>query len=54
LPETPGFKINNNFRAYLARDLLAAMPELRGFLKIRAVAGEEEGVAPTWCDGKEG
>jgi soluble lytic murein transglycosylase-like protein len=41
LPETPSFKINNNFRAYLARDLLAAMPELRGFLKIRAVAGGE-------------
>jgi hypothetical protein len=42
LPETPDFKINNNFRAYIARDLLAVMPELREFLKIRAVAGEEE------------
>jgi hypothetical protein len=49
LPETPGPKIDNNHRAYLARDLLAAMPELRGFLKIRAVAGREsspEGATP--------
>jgi hypothetical protein len=33
--------INNNFRAYIARDLIAAMPELAGVLVIRAVEGDE-------------
>lgn len=41
-PDQGGFKINNSFRAYLARDLIADMPELVGVLEIRATRGREE------------
>lgn len=34
-PDGDGFRINNSFRAYLARDLLAAVPGLKGLLEIR-------------------
>jgi hypothetical protein len=32
-----GFKVNNNFRAYLSRDLLARHPEFARFLQTRSV-----------------
>ena len=34
-----GFKINNNHRAYIARELLRRHPRLRGFLETRKVGG---------------
>jgi hypothetical protein len=30
-----GFKINNNYRAYIARDLLDSHPEYGEFLQVR-------------------
>jgi hypothetical protein len=30
-----GFKVNNNFRAYCARDLIAEIPELAELIEIR-------------------
>ena len=39
-----GYKINNNHRSYIARDLLRLYPELEPYLSIRCVR-EEEG---TW------
>jgi hypothetical protein len=32
-----GFKINNNHRAYIARELLRRVPSLRDFLELREV-----------------
>jgi hypothetical protein len=37
-----GFKINNNYRAYIARDLLARHPHYSEFLETRKVHDEEE------------
>lgn len=37
-PDATGFKLNNNHRAYLARELMAAYPELEGFFAVREVA----------------
>lgn len=40
--EAEGHKLNNNFRAYVARDLIAEIPELAVVLETRAVVGEDE------------
>ena len=36
-----GFKINNNWRAYIARDLIVKHPALEALLETRLVRGEE-------------
>ena len=36
-----GFKLNNNHRAYISRDLIADMPELAGVLELRSISSEE-------------
>ncbi len=40
-----GFRINNNHRAYIARDLIAKYPDLDALLATRLVKGEEDGDA---------
>lgn len=34
-PDAQGFKLNNNHRAYLARDLMGYYPALAGFFETR-------------------
>lgn len=34
------FKIDNNYKAYIIRDLIEEIPELDGLVQLRAVAGE--------------
>lgn len=34
-PDAEGFKLNNNWRSRLARDLMAEYPELEGFFELR-------------------
>jgi hypothetical protein len=34
-PDSEGFKINNNWKARLARDLMAEVPELEGMFELR-------------------
>lgn len=36
-----GWKLNNDYRAYIARDLKARHPEMARFLKTRKVVGED-------------
>lgn len=36
------FKINNNFRAYIARELIERHPHLKDFIEFREVANERE------------
>ena len=38
--EAEDFKINNNYRAYLVRDLIQEMPELESLVSLRTVARE--------------
>ena len=38
-----GYRINNNYRAYIARDLLHKYPQLTGYLHTRAVWNGEDG-----------
>lgn len=38
-PDAAGFKLNNNHRAYLARDLMAADPRLADFFETRTLHG---------------
>jgi hypothetical protein len=40
-PDQDGFKMNNNHRAYIARDLIAKYPALADLLETRVVKGEE-------------
>lgn len=40
--DSAGFKINNNYRAYVARDLLAKHPEYAACLGTRSVRSDEE------------
>lgn len=35
--DSEGFKLNNNFRAYIARDLILEMPEMQKLLEVRQV-----------------
>lgn len=39
-PDRDGFKVNNNFLAYIARDLVALHPDLQGYLTMRTVREE--------------
>jgi hypothetical protein len=39
-PDAAGFKLNNDYRAYVARDLIADMPELAPLLRTRRVRGD--------------
>jgi hypothetical protein len=39
------FKVNNNFTAYIARELLRRMPRLKGLIELCVVQGEREDVA---------
>ncbi|HEX8851235.1 MAG TPA: hypothetical protein VF761_17045 [Gemmatimonadaceae bacterium] len=41
IPDDDGFKLNNNLRAVYARKIMEAHPELAGFFRTRARAGEE-------------
>lgn len=42
-PDEDGFKLNNNWRAYIARDLIHDMPELEPLLELRRVReGDDE------------
>lgn len=36
-----GFRLNNNHRAYISRDLIADLPELAGMLALRSITSEE-------------
>jgi hypothetical protein len=38
-PSLDGFKLNNNHRAYLAREIMAAEPRLAGFFETRTLRG---------------
>ena len=40
--DAEGYKVNNNHRAYLARDLIGRYPEMAQYLETRKVKGEEE------------
>lgn len=37
-----GYKINNNYRAYLARDLIAKYPELDALIETRSIRTDDE------------
>ncbi|MDO8357256.1 MAG: hypothetical protein Q7U76_12770 [Nitrospirota bacterium] len=39
-----GYRINNNFRAYLARDLMEQCPELIGIIETRTIRGRQGAV----------
>lgn len=41
-PDRDGYKINNNWRAFLARDIMAEHPELKDFFTTREQNGTEE------------
>ena len=45
-----GYKINNNYRAYLARDRIAKHPELARLMTTRKVRSEEQDA--TLIDGR--
>jgi hypothetical protein len=36
-PDVEGFKLNNNWRSRMARDLMVAVPELDGFFELRTL-----------------
>ena len=38
--KTGTFKVNNNYRAYIARDLASEIPDLAQFIETRRVMGE--------------
>lgn len=38
-PDAHGWKLNNNYRAYMARLLMEREPDLAGFFEIRTVQG---------------
>jgi len=35
------FKLNNNYRAFYARKIMAEVPELAGFFEVRASAADQ-------------
>ncbi|MDH5626658.1 MAG: hypothetical protein OEY69_00050 [Candidatus Krumholzibacteria bacterium] len=43
--DADGYKINNNFRAYLARDLIAKYPKLEELIETRKIREEDEGAS---------
>lgn len=40
--DVDGFKLNNNHRAYISRDLIADLPELAGVLALRSISALED------------
>ena len=45
-PDAMGYRLNNNFAPYIARDLIYARPELKNLMETRHVYNEqEEGIA---------
>jgi len=43
--DVDGFKINNNFTAYIARDLIAKYPVLETLIETRRIRGEADDAA---------
>lgn len=41
IPDDSGFKINNDYRAYIARDLIQRIPKLADVLELRVTKGEK-------------
>jgi len=41
-PDHSGYKINNNHRSFIARDLIHKYPAMADFIETRKVHGEEE------------
>ena len=41
-PGPEGFKVNNNFLSFLAREIMRTRPELEGFFEIRDASSQRE------------
>lgn len=48
LGDTSGFEFNNNYVAYIARELMSDIPELKEFIEIRKTRAERDPFPPSW------